>query len=358
VRVDLGIRTHNVVSFSLSPVLNGYKPEQSRALFERVEAELAALPGVSGVSAAMVPVMGGSRWGNSLEIEGRAQADAQNSPHSLFNEISPGYFGNMGVPLIAGREFSERDNQAGPKVAIVNEEFVRQFYPNRNPIGMHFGPWRKTPDIEVVGVVKDSYYSDVREKPYPAYYLPWRQDEKPGNLAFYVRTALPSASAISSIRAVLSRIDRNLPAEKLQTLEEQIDSGISTDRLVFRLSSAFAILATLLAMLGLYGVMAHSVTRRTPEIGIRMAVGASPVSIRGMVMREMLRILIVGLVLGVPAVLALSKYTESQLYGVKSYDAMVVLYAVLALSLTATAAAYIPARRASRISPVTALRHQ
>lgn len=358
VHVDLGIRTHNVVGFSLSPSLNGYKPEQSRALFERVETELAALPGVTAVSTAMIPVMGGSRWGNSIEVEGLARADAKNSPHSIYNEINPGYFGKMGIPLIAGREFSERDNLAGPKVAIVNEEFVRQFYPNRNPIGMHFGYWRKAADIEVVGVVKDSHYASVREKPYPTYYLPWRQDKEPGFLSFYVRTALPSASAISSIREVLTRIDRDLPAEKLQTLEEQIDSNISNDRLVFRLTSAFAILATLLAMLGLYGVMAHSVTRRTGEIGIRMAIGASPVSIRAMVMREMLRILIAGLVLGVPAALVLSKYTESQLYGVKSYDNTVVVIAVLALSLTALAAAYLPARRASRISPVNALRHQ
>jgi putative ABC transport system permease protein len=358
IHVDLGVRTQNVIGFSLSPELNGYKAEQSRALFERIESELTELPGVTSVGAAMVPVLSGSRWGSSLEVEGLSKADAQNSPHSWYNEIGPGYFGKMGIPLISGREFTENDNLAGGRVAIVNEEFVRKFYPNRNPVGMHFGFWRKPTDIEVIGVVKDSHYSDVREKPYPTYYLPWRQDKTLGNLGFYVRTALPSASMISSIRGLLTRIDRNLPAEKLRPLEEQVDSTLSNDRLVLRLTSTFAILATLLAMLGLYGVMAHSVTRRTPEIGIRMAVGASPVSIRAMVMREMLRILAIGLVLGVPAALALSKYTESQLYGVTSYDSIVVFGAVLALSLTATAAAYVPARRASRISPVTALRHQ
>jgi ABC-type antimicrobial peptide transport system permease subunit len=163
---------------------------------------------------------------------------------------------------------------------------------------------------------------------------------------------------IAPVRAALAQIDRDLPAEHLQPLEDQINSTISNDRIVLRLTSAFAILATLLAMLGLYGVMSYSVTRRTSEIGIRMAIGASPASIRGMILREMLRILGIGLGLGIPAALALGRYTESQLYGVQSYDTQVVVYAALALSVTAIAAAYLPARRASRVSPMSALRHQ
>jgi ABC-type antimicrobial peptide transport system permease subunit len=188
--------------------------------------------------------------------------------------------------------------------------------------------------------------------------VPWRQDKQIGSLSFYIRTALPTAAMIAPVRAVLAHIDRDLPAEHLQALEEQIDSTISNDRIVLRLTSAFAILATLLAMLGLYGVMSHSVTRRTGEIGIRMAIGASPASIRAMVLREMLWILGIGLGLGIPAALALGRYTESQLYGVKPYDGVVVVYSALALSLTATAAAYLPARRASLVSPMSALRHQ
>jgi putative ABC transport system permease protein len=356
VHVDLGIRTQNVLTYSLSPVLNGYKPEQSRALFERVESEIAAIPGVSSVSAAMVPVLGNDRWGNDVKIEGRAASESQTSPHAWYNEIGPGYFGKMGIPLISGREFSESDDAAEAKVAVVNEEFVRRFYPNRNPVGMHFGGW--APDIQVVGVVKDSHYASVREKPYPAYYVPWRQDKQIGSLSFYVRTALPITSMITPVRAALAHIDRDLPAEHLQPLEEQINSTISNDRIVLRLTLAFAILATLLAMLGLYGVMSHSVTRRTGEIGIRMAIGASPASIRGMILREMLRILGIGLGLGIPAALALGRYTESQLYGVQSYDTQVVVYAALALSLTAIAAAYLPARRASLVSPISALRNQ
>ena len=355
--VDLGIRTENVVAFTLSPELNAYKPAQSAALFERVEHELAAVPGVRSVGAAMVPVIGGGRWGNSVQVEGFAAPDIYNGPHSWFNEIGPGYFGKMGIPLIAGREFSESDNQAAPQVAVINEEFVRRYFHGQNPIGRHFGMSAKL-EIEVVGVVKNSHYAQVKEQPYPAYYIPWRQDKEIGSLAFYARTALPADQMISQIRKLLAGFDRDLPAEHLRPLEEQVALSISTDRIVLQLAAAFTILATALAMLGLYGVMAHSVTRRTREIGIRMALGAAPAGIRGMVMREMLWILGIGLALGVPAALTLARYTQSQLYGVKPYDPIVVACAALALALTAVAAAYLPAYRASRVRPLRALRHE
>lgn len=357
VRVNLGIHTENVVEFTLSPELNGYKPEQSRALFERVESEVAAIPGVRSVGAAMVAVIDGNRWGNGVQVEGFTPTGAESSPHSLFNEIGPGYFGKMGIPLIAGREFTESDNLAGPQVAIINEEFGRRYFRGQNPTGRHFGLSPKH-EIEVVGVVKNSHYAEVKEEPYPVYYIPWRQDKEIGSLAFYVRTALPARGMIAQIRKLVAQFDRNLPAEHLRTLEEQIALNISNDRIVLQLAAAFTILATALAMLGLYGVMAHSVTRRIREIGIRMALGAAPASIRGMVMREMLWILGIGLGLGVPAALALARYTESQLYGVKPYDATVVACAGLMLAVTAAAAAYLPARRASRVSPMRALRHE
>ena len=354
-RVDLGIRTENVVEFTLSPELNGYQPEQSRALFERVESETAAIPGVRSVGAAMVPLIGGDRWGNSLEVEGFKGNDG---PHSWMNEIGPGYFGKIGIPLIAGREFSESDDMAGPKVAVVNEEFVRRFFSARNPIGSHFGYWRSKFQFEVVGVVKNSHYAAVKEKPYPTYYTPWRQDKEIGSLGFYVRTALPPDVMIPQVRKLLTRLDRTLPAQDLRTLDEQISLSIANSRIVVQLAAAFAILATVLAMLGLYGVMAHSVARRTREIGVRMALGASPRLIRGMVIREMAGIVGIGLALGVAAALALARYTESQLYGVKPYDTAVVACAGLTLLLTAFVAAYLPARRASRVSPMNALRYQ
>ncbi len=351
--VDLGMNTENLIGFGISPALNGYNLEQSRALFERAEAELAAIPGVRGATASLVPLIAGDNWSNSVKIEGSKQS---NREQSMFDEISAGYFGKMGIPLISGREFTEADNASAPLVAIVNQAFVRKLLDGRNPVGLHFDA--DVDNIQIVGVVRDSHYSSVKQQVPPVYYMPWRQDKRLNSLTFYVRAALPAAQVVPQIRRVMHRLDPDLPLEDLRTLDDQIRLNIRNDRLVLQLAAIFAILATVLAMLGLYGVMAHSVARRTREIGIRMALGAQPAGIRGMVLREMLWILLAGLGAGIPAALAISRLTRSQLYGVKAYDAVVVALAALALAATAVAAAYLPARRASQVSPMSALRYE
>jgi predicted permease len=354
--VDLGMKTENVIGFSVSPALNGYKQEQTHALFERIEAELAAVPGVKGVAAAMVPLIAGNNWGNDVKIAGARES--RGNKNSSFNEIGPGYFGKMGVPLIAGREFSESDSLAAPKVAVVNQTFVRRFLEGRSPLGVQFSGGGGAPDTTIVGVVKDSHYSSVKDATPPVYYQPWRQDKQINGLYFYVRSALPEKQMMPQIRRAIASLDRNLPLQDLRTLDEQIRLNITEDRIVLQLAAVFAALATALAMLGLYGVMAHSVTRRTREIGIRMALGAEPAGIRGMVMRELLWILIAGLATGVPAAMLLAQYVESQLFGVGARDITVVASAVLALTVTAIAAGYLPARRASRVNPLEALRYE
>jgi predicted permease len=355
--VDLGMKTENVIGFSVSPALNGYKQAQTHALFERIESEVAAIPGARGVAAAMVPLIAGNNWGNDVKIAGAKNPPADNN--SRFNEIGPGFFGKMGIPLLAGREFTESDSAAGAKVAVVNETFVKRFLEGRSPLGIQFsGGGSSGTDITIVGVVKDSHYSSVKDPPPPLYYRPWRQDKQINGLYFYLRSALPEKQMVPQIRRVMASLDRDLPLQDLRTLDEQVRINAQQDRIVMQLAAVFAALATALAMLGLYGVMAHSVTRRTREIGIRMALGAEPGRIRGMVMRELLWILIAGLVTGVPAALLLARYTETQLFGVKARDLMVVVSAVLALTVTAIAAGYLPARRASRVNPLEALRYE
>ena len=353
--VDLGMNTENVVGFSINPRLNRYTDAESRALFERVERELAALPGARTATDCLVPLIGDSNWGTDIEVKGYSGSEN----NSKLNQIGPGFFGKMGIALVAGREFTESDTAAAPRVAVVNEEFARHFFGGQNPIGRHFlERGTKLGEIQIVGLVKDSRYSSVRKEAPPLFFTPWAQEDNVNYLNFYVRSALPAGRMVQQVRGMMTRIDRNLPAMELRTLDDTIRQNIRNDRLILQLAGMFAGLATVLAMLGLYGVMAHSVTRRTREIGIRMALGAAPVKIRAMVLREMTVMLGAGMALGLGAAFLLVKYIKSQLYGVKTDDAVAITAAVLVLVVTAAIAGWLPVRRAARVNPVEALRYE
>jgi len=357
--VDLGMKTEKLITFRISPQLNNYKPEQSRALLERVEEQVTAIPGVRNVAASWTSLIAGSNTSGNITVEGFPQG-AKSDTQANYNRVGSGFFSKMGIPLIAGREFTDSDNLGSPKVAVVNETFVRHFVPGGNPLGRKFcpGAGNVTPDIEIVGVAKDAKYSSVRQTPPAFYYVPWRQSKDTGAMTFYARTEIEPSRMIPQIRSVVSSIDRDLPVVDLRTLDDQVSRTMRQDRLVLQLAAAFAILATLMAMLGLYGVMAYSVTRRTREIGIRLALGAGAARIRRMILRELLVILAAGLAIGVPGAMALARLTESQLFGVKSHDALVIATAVEALALAALLAGYFPARRATRVNPVEALWHE
>jgi predicted permease len=358
-RVDLGIVTENVVTFRLSPVLNGYEAEQSLGLFERVEAELAAQPGVTGVSAARVAVFAGSSWGNNVMVEG-FEAGPDTDRNTRYNAVGPGYFRALGIPLLAGRDFSAADGAGAPRVAIVNEAFARKFGLGRDAVGkrMAQGGLDAELDMEIVGLVRNARYNDVKRPEPPLLYLPYRQEEGIGSLTFYARSAVPPDGLLRSIPGLVARLDPNLPVDALKTLPQQVEESASLDHLITTLSAGFALLATLLAAVGLYGVLAYSVSQRTRDFGLRMALGADEASVRNMVLRQVGWMVLVGGAVGLAAALALGRLAQSLLYEIEGPQPAVILVAVAVLSVVALGAGYVPARRASRVNPMVALRYE
>ena len=324
-RVDLGLKADHMVVFGISPELNSYTTERTRQLFERMEDELAAIPGVTSVVAAIVPVLAGDNWGNSLAVEG-FEAGPDTNTNASFNGVGPGYFKTMGIPLMAGREFTRADAFGAPKVAIVNQAFAKKFNLGDNPIGKRFGlgggPETKM-DIEIVGVAQDAKYSDVKDAPPPQYFLPYRQEERLGYGYFYVRTATPPEQMLSTIPAVMRKLDASLPLEDVKTMETQIRENVAQDRIISTLSLAFAVLATVLAAIGLYGVLAYTVAQRTREFGLRMALGADGGAVRGMVMKQVVRMAIVGGVIGMAIAIGVGRLAKSMLFEMEGHDPLV-----------------------------------
>lgn len=357
-RVDLGIRTQNVIAFSLSPELNKYSPQATIALFERLEGKAKAIPGVDQVVASMVPLIAGNNYGSNVSVEG-FEAGPDTDTHSMFNEVGPGFFSTMGIKLIEGREFSNSDGANAPKVALVNEAFARKFSPNQRIVGKHMqiGSGKKN-DIEIIGLVKDSKYSSVKNATPPLFFTPYRQDKGIGSSTFYVATNIPTDQIIPSLRRAVAEIDPNLPIEDLRTLQAQIEQNISGDRIVSILAAAFAGLATLLAAVGLYGVLSYNVARRSREIGIRLAIGAEPGAIRNLIFRELGWMTGIGILIGLPAALALARFAESELYELKGADPLVLSLGVLLVTFVSFLAGYLPARRAMTIDPIEALRYE
>jgi putative ABC transport system permease protein len=358
-RVDLGLKADNIVTFGISPELNGYLPERSKVLFERLEDELAAMPGVTSVSAALVPLLAGNNWGTSVSVEG-FKSGPDTDTESRYNEVAPGYFSTLGIPLIAGREFTRADGATGPKLAIVNEAFVKKFNLGRDVVGKRMSDSGRDAklDIEIVGLVQNAKYSEVKQQVPSQFFRPYRQDDRVGFLTFYVRTALDPGDVVGSIPKLVARLDPNLPVENLRTLPQQIRENVFLDRFISVMSASFAGLATLLAAIGLYGVLAYTVTQRTREIGLRMALGAAPGRVRSMVLRQVGVMTIIGAVIGLAAAIGLGKLAESLLYEMKSRDAVVLVGSAVLLALVALGAGLIPAHRASRIDPMRALRYE
>jgi putative ABC transport system permease protein len=356
--IKLGLRTENLISFGLSPELNQYSPERTRAFFEQLEARLAAIPGVDGASVSMVSLISGNNWGSNVSVDG-FQAGPDTDTHSMYNEVGPGFFKLMKVPMMEGREFQASDSATGPKVAIVNQAFVRKFGNGKSLLGkrMQMGSGGKN-DVEIVGVVKDVKYSDVKDAAPALFYTPYRQDPKLGGAEVYVGSATGVAAVLPEVRRVVAELDPNLPMENVRSMEAQVKENIVLDRFVSTLAAAFAALATLLAAVGLYGVLSYTVARRTREIGIRLAIGADAPEIRNMVMREVSWMVLIGVVVGLPASYGLMRFAESLLYELKSGDIAVMAAAVVMIAIVALGAGYAPARRAMQVEPLEALRYE
>ena len=357
--VELGIRTQDVVTFRLWPGLNNYGDERTNALYERVEAELAAQPGVTATTAASIQVLAGDSWGTDVMVEG-FEAGPDTNRSTRFNQVGTDYFRTLGIPLLAGRTFTESDVREAPPVAIVNEAFARKFSLGRDAVGRRLGRGGIDVelDTEIVGLVADTRYSHVKLPAPPLLHVPYRQEDSVGTLAFYARGSLPPEGMLRTIPAIVAGVDPNLPVTHLTTLPRQVEESAFEDRAITMLSAAFAGLATLLAAVGLYGVLAYTVAQRTQELGLRMALGADAARLRAMVLGQVGRMTLVGGAVGLVAAFAVGRLAQSLLYEIDGLPPAVAAAAALALAAVALGAGLVPAHRASRVDPMAALRHR
>jgi predicted permease len=355
-----GFHAEKLLTFSVDPSLSGYDAPRGFSFYRDLQQRLAVMPGVRSVGAATMGPFGHSARSGNITVEGYpAKEDEEVGAQQ--DGLAPDYFRTMGIPLVAGREFGDRDITGAPKVVIVNEAFVKRYAAAGNLLGKHlaFGGGKSVKlDREIVGIVRDSRYNSLREQAKPFIYEPYAQNETLERMTFFVRTSRNEADLGPEVRALVRNMDANLPVYGMRPMEVTIEDSIYRDRLVAMLASTFGGLATLLAALGLYGVVAYNVTRRTAEMGVRIAFGAMPRDVLKLVMREVGLLVLSGAIIGVPVALALARYVESQLFGVKANDPLIFIAATISLALVALLAGYIPARRAARIDPMKALRYE
>ncbi len=371
-----GFPAERLIGFNIDPGMTGYSSERARQFFRTLTEQLGTLPGVQSVGLAAVRILEDNEWDNSATVEGFTPARAGDHPEPFMNGISPGYFATMGVPIVAGRDFTEKDTARVlhakgrpprnedfyvPATIIVNETFAKKYFRGRSPLGRHIGmgidPSTKL-DMEIIGVVKDFKYTNLRDEIPEQAFEPYLAEQYLSGMTVYLRTAMDPNQLFSAVRAKVRDIDPGVPVYAMRTTDEQITNSLSSERMIASLSAVFGFLATLLATIGLYGVMAYTVARRTREIGIRMALGAAQGNVVWMVMKEVLILVAMGVGVGLPAALALTRLVRSQLFGIAPNDPSTLILATLGLAVVACAAGYIPAIRASRVDPILALRYE
>ena len=356
--LDPGFEVRNLLAFNVDPTLSNYDPKWTAGYYRRLHERLSALPGVESHTFAVVPLLEGDEWDTWVTIEGyTAKEDERPDPHMQY--CSPGFFKTLKIPVLLGREFNERDIAGAPKVGIVNQKFVKRYFKGADPLGRHIGmgidPGTKT-DIQIVGVVGDTKYESMRDEIPDELYIPSEQKELANGSTIYVRAQGDPTRVFSTLRAAAGGIDDTVPMFDMRTLNDQVQISLLTERLLATLSSVFGCLATLLAALGLYGVMAFMVARRTREIGIRIALGAGQGSVVWMVLRETLTLAGIGVAIGLAGAYGITRLIQTQLFGVQPTDLLTLAAASLGIAAVTALAGYIPARRATGIDPMRALR--
>jgi predicted permease len=354
---ETGVALDNLVMFQVSPALSGYDNQRTVNFYERLLERLRSAPGVKSAGLAAVPILAGDEWDSTTSVEGHQAKDGEDM-QAFMNGLSPGYFATMQIPFLEGRDFRPLDAQEENAVAIVNRRFAEHFFKGQSAVGKRIGrgsgPGTKL-NIEIIGVVADSLYEGPREGVRRQVFIPkWGN----GGATIYVRTQNASDTAYSVLRSEVKQVDASMPIYELKTVEGQLDETLLNDRLIALLSAGFGLLATVLASIGLYGVMAFVVARRRKELGLRLALGAEPGKVVWLVMKEVLILLSIGLAVGIPTAIGLGRYVSSQLYGIEPNDPWIAGSTVALLALVSAAAGMIPARRASRIDPILALRYE
>lgn len=350
----------HLITFQVDPSLSGYSMPQLKTFYRQALTNIRAVPGVTSAGYAAVSVLSGGEWDSTMSVEGHKAKDGEDM-QAFMNAISPGYWKTMGASLLEGRDFDERDAGSKLTVAVVNRKFATHFFGDKSPLGRHvgFGDGPKSKqEIQIIGVAQDSLYEGPREGVHRQVFVAEFQSDFPGASTFYVRTSVDAKTMFAAMRRKIAELDPSMPIYQMKTLERQLDETLSTERLIAMLSAAFGVLATVLAAIGLYGVMAFVVARRTKEIGLRMALGAPQGAVVWMVMRETALLVGLGLAVGVPAAWALSRYVSTQLYGVKATDIWTAVAALAILAVVAAGAGFLPARRASGIDPIKALHYE
>jgi len=357
-RVDPGLRTDGLVTFSISPKRNGYTLPRATALFDRLEEAIARVPGVTAVTSSTTPLLSENVRTTEVFVEGFDRGpDADHG--TRYDEIGHGYFRTLGIPLISGREFISADSESAAKVAIVNERFARKFGLGREAVGKRMSRGTPVLDLQIVGVVRDFKHSNLRDDPAPMYFIPHRQsNRRPGLMTFYVRTSADAGAIVSVIRQVMRGLDPNLPVEGLRTMDHVIRGATTRERLMSVMVGVFAALATLVAAIGLYGMLAYTVAQRTPEIGVRIALGATRARVRWMVLRQVGVIATAGGTIGLAASIVVGRAAQSLLFGLQFDDPVVLASSILVLILVAFAAGFLPAHRAACVDPIRALKYE